>query len=342
MKNPEKEYGLFPQNILRLGLWVTAVCLLCFLARPASVSQAQPDMTSGPIESGSIAASDSTNHEVPDTLPRNNEVPDSLSTVKQKKSGPNRTITPVDVDDHKPVTVLHFYDKHGNALQEPIMFLATLDTVTKPKSKPNYPLYNGVSVGVNFGDAIFMLAGQKHASFDIHADVSLHNWFFPTVEAGIGFANSTPENNNYTYKTHPSFYLKAGINYNFLYKSKPDYQFFIGVRAGYSHFSYSLTGVTINSDYWGESQNIQLDNLKASAFYGEALAGLKVKIAGNFSLGWSARYPLKFKVSSKSASNPWFIPGFGAGSPFSFTVSAYWTIPAKGSNLPEEEIIQKH
>ena len=67
-----------------------------------------------------------------------------------------------------------------------------------------------------------------------------------------------------------------------------------------------------------------MTGLKASAVYGEVLAGIKVKIVGNFSLGWNARYHMKFKVSSKSSSSPWFIPGYGATSPFSFSLSAIW------------------
>lgn len=243
---------------------------------------------------------------------------------------PNRTITPVDVDDNKPTVVMHYYDKHGDPLPEPVMFLATLDTVTKPKSKPVYPLYNGVSIGVNFADAILMAAGQSYGSFDVWADVSLHNWFFPVLEAGVGFADSKPENSNFSYKTKPSFYTKLGVNYNFLYKSTPDYQFFLGLRAGYSNFSYDVNDIRISSDYWGESQNFSLKGEKAHAFYGEALAGLKVKIANRFSLGWNIRYHFKFKTSSNSLSTPWFIPGYGATSPISFSLSAIYTIPGPG------------
>ena len=152
---------------------------------------------------------------------------DSIANAKTDsvpvRRGPRKS-TPVDIDDNKPQEVLHYYDKHGNALPEPVRFLAVLDTVTKPKSKPIYPLYNGWTLGVNFGDAIFMAAGQKYGSFDVWADVSLHNWFFPVVEAGLGFADSKPKNSNFTYSTKPSFYAKIGMNYNFMYKSDPAYQ----------------------------------------------------------------------------------------------------------------------
>lgn len=252
---------------------------------------------------------------------------------------PARKITPVDIDEHKREPVLHYYDKHGELMDEPVMFLATLDTITKPKSKPVYPAYNGVSVGVNFGDAVMMAFGQKYGSYDVWADVSLWNWLFPVVEAGVGFCNASPDNRNFTYKVKPSLYFKVGLNYNFLYKSNPDYQLFLGIRAGMSHFGWDATGISITSDYWQETERFDMKGLKSTSFYGEALAGIKVKIVSHFSLGWSVRYKFPFHTrTSKPAglpagltdaapSSPWFIPGYGSN--FGFTLSAIWTIPAR-------------
>lgn len=270
---------------------------------------------------------------------RKTALPDTVAPGTPLPRTPRKS-SPVDTDDEKPREVLHYYDKHGNPLDEPVRFLAVLDTVTKPKSKPLYPLYNGFSVGVNFGDAIFMAAGQKYGGFDIWADVSLFNWFFPVVEAGIGFADSRPEESNFTYRTSPSFYAKIGFNYNFMYKSDPAYQLFAGFRAGFSSFSYDVEDVSISNGYWDETQNFSMRGLKANALYGEVLAGIKVKIVGNFSLGWSARYHFKMKVNSSSASTPWYIPGYGAGSPFSVTFSAIYSFGQKKidqDSLPEAE-----
>lgn len=233
--------------------------------------------------------------------------------------------TPVDIDDNKPVTVLHYYDKHGNPLEEPVLFLATLDTVQHVRSGPVYPLYNGINAGVNFGDLIFMAFGQHYGSFDVWANVSLWNWLFPTLEVGLGYADSTPARLNYTYRTAPSVYAKIGVNYNFLYKSNPDYQIFLGVRAGFSNFRYDVTNATIESDYWDESRTVDLRGLGSTALYGEALAGLQVKIARGFSLGWTARWHFLFHASRDGENKPWFIPGYGGSSPFAMSVSAIWT-----------------
>ena len=149
----------------------------------------------------------------------------TLTGYTQKK------ITPVDNDPNKPPQpTLHYYDKHGNALKEPVLFLAETDTVTGARPKPVYPLLYSANIGLNFFDGLMALFGQKHSSYDIAASVSLWNWIEPTVEVGIGFANNHPEASNFTYKGKPSFYGKLGFNYNFLYKSNPDYQVYLGLR----------------------------------------------------------------------------------------------------------------
>lgn len=244
-------------------------------------------------------------------------------------------VTPVDVDDEKPRDELHYYDSHGNALKEPVRFVALLDTVQQASAGPVYPLYSGMNVGVNFGDLIMMAFGQKYASFDVWTNVSLHNWFFPTVEAGIGFADATPDKKNYTYHSSPSFYMKAGINYNFLYKSNPDYQMHVGVRAGFSSFSYSLTNVQITSEYWGQQQNFDMKSLHSTAIYGEVLAGVQVKIYKNFSLGWDLRWHFPFHTTKSNGSAPWYIPGCGGDTPLGFSASAIYTFPVKKKDVAE-------
>ncbi len=239
-----------------------------------------------------------------------------------------QTITPVDNDPTKPrQPVLHYYDKHGEPLDEPVLFLAELDTVKSSGPKPVYPLLYSASVGFNFFDGIMQLAGQTHASFDVWASISLHNWFEPVVELGIGYADNHPDDGNFHYKGKPSIYGKIGINYNFLYKSNPDYQVFLGLRGGFSSFSYEITDITISSSYWDQTNNFLILDQKAHAFYGEILAGLKVNLWKGISMGWSVRYRRKFKSTNGTNSTPWFIPGYGTNAPLSASFSVIYTLP---------------
>lgn len=245
-------------------------------------------------------------------------------------------ITPVESDDEKPAQPqLHYYDKHGNPLDVPVLFLSELDTVKKVKSGPVYPLLNSVSVGVNFFDAVMMACGQNHQSYNLEAELSLWNWFAPVVEAGIGFADNHPKDGNFHYKGKPSFFAKVGFNYNFLYKSNPDYQVFAGFRAGYAGFRYDVTDITVESPYWGQTGGFDIFNQTGSAFYGEALAGIRVRLGGAFSMGWTFRYHFKMHVSQPSSSNVWFIPGYGTTGAINATFSLIYTMPLSRRTEPQ-------
>lgn len=240
-----------------------------------------------------------------------------------------RKITPVDVDESKPKQpTLHYYDKHGNPLQEPVLFLAELDTVKKKvNAGPVYPLLTTVNVGVNIFDAFMNCFGQSFGSVDVFGELPLFNWFVPTVELGVGWGSQAPKDNNYRYKANPSFFAKLGFNYNFLYKSNPDYQVYVGFRAGFSPMSYTIKDVTVNGGYWDQTVHPEIGKQTATAFYGQALAGLKVKIYKEFSLGWSVRYNFKFNSPHGSASDPWYIPGMGGNNKLSATFSLIYTLP---------------
>lgn len=238
------------------------------------------------------------------------------------------TITPVESDDDAPQQpILHYYDKHGAKLDKPVLYLVELDTVSKIRPSSPYPLFNGISVGVNFADAIMTLIGQQYSSYNILAMASLHNWFFPVLEAGVGWGRYSDELNDlYKIKAYPGIYAKIGLNYNFLYKSDPAYMVYLGLRFGMAGCHWDKTDIKSTNDA-GESIYAPDElNQKCFSIFGEVLAGLKVKIAGPFSLGWNLRYRLGLH-NSKGLS-PWFVPGYGTG-PLGFSFDAYVTFGEK-------------
>lgn len=276
-----------------------------------------------------------------DTLPTNTLSTDTLpvDTAGNVRSVQERKITPVDVDDNKPFKPsLHYYDTKGELLEQPVMFLSELDTLKKNnKVKMQYPTVNALSVGLNVWDPIMTLTGQKYGGIDLWADLSIYNRIFPVVEVGVGMANSTPKDANYTYKCHPSIYAKIGVNYNFFFNDTDDYQFFAGIRGGFSSFGYEIQDITVNSSYWGESHNFAITDQHSTALYGEALLGIKVKIWKAFSMGWSFRYHHLFKCKDASNSSPYYIPGFGnRNSKLGASFSLIYTIDFADKNSPDE------
>lgn len=256
-------------------------------------------------------------------------------------SAKGQDITPVDIDTKKPEQPrLHYYDRHGNKLSEPVYFLAETDTVKKAGPASPWPVFNGVSVGFNFFDAVMLIAKQSYASFDFNAAVSIRNWIFPTIEAGLGYSNTREEGSTLLYRTHLSPYIKAGLDYNFLYKGNPDYMAGLGVRCGWAKPSYEITGATTNSSYWGQTGEFNIYNQSVNAWFGEALATVKVKIWKRISMGWSIRYRFKMKIPNASNSTPWFIPGYGGNSALTATFSIMYTFGGT-SKLPETQETQE-
>lgn len=265
------------------------------------------------------------------------EVADTTSVLSVPAVPSVPKTTPIDTDEVKKPEILYYYDLHGHPLKEPVRFLTEPDTVAKPKSTPVYPAFNGIGLGVNFGDAILMAFGQKHCGFDLWANASIHNWIFPTLEIGIGWGKDTPTSNNYTVRVNPSVYAKLGIDYNFLYKSNPDYRFFIGLRGGFSHYKWKVDGITVSDGYWEVTTHPHISPMSSTAFYGDLLAGLQVKIVRNFSLGWNARWHFMIRNKNPRGNAPWYIPGFGTSeTPFSISVSAIIAIPAKSRPHKED------
>lgn len=204
------------------------------------------------------------------------------------------------------------------------------------RNYPRYPRLTSLWVGVNFIDPVLMAMGQDHAGVDLHATLNMWNRLQPTLELGLGWGKAKPDDLNFTYRAKVAPYVRVGANYNFLFKSSPDYQAYVGLRLGASTFKYDVDAHYYNS-YWQEEQRFTLKGERSHALWGEVVAGLKVKIYGRWSLGWSVRWHHLFKYKSTEHSRPWYIPGYGPrGRALGFTLSAYYTLPLSQAKWPQK------
>lgn len=84
------------------------------------------------------------------------------------------------------------------------------------------------------------------------------------------------------------------MNYNFGYNKTAMSFFYIGIRYGFSFFTYDIDNILVESPYWGESEKLQITGQKSWAHWGELLGGLRVQVYKNFYMGWTVRYRLMF------------------------------------------------
>lgn len=195
---------------------------------------------------------------------------------------------------------------------------AALQVVPKMEA----PLVYAASVSVNIWDPLMRLFGQDYGLIEFAAEFNMHNRYIPVFEFGLGEANATPDDNNYTYKTKMSPYFRLGMNYNFLYNSNPAYMAMAGVRYGFSPFSFSVTDVTVDSPYWQETEPMTVPTQNVTAGYFELLFNLRVKIAGPVYLGWAFKFHKILHESKTANGRPWYIPGFGSRE--NVVTGAFW------------------
>ena len=266
----------------------------------------------------------------------------TMVTMAQEPQEPQRKVTPVKPSTNKVMTPPKGTDEKiieqylsGDTAQA----RAQERKDSLAKIYPHYPTLTELQLGVNFGDALLMAFGQKYSSFDVSATLNMWNRFQPVLALGLGRAKDTPDDMNFTYTGKLSPYFKVGANFNFLFKKEPRYQVYAGVRLGFSTFKYDITDVVINNGYWGEnSHTYDLRGLSGNALWGEFLLGLKVNIAGNWSLGWEAKYHGLFKYKKSDNGKPWYIPGYGSrNSKWAFGLSVYYTLPLSRDRWPVVE-----
>lgn len=185
-------------------------------------------------------------------------------------------------------------------------------TVINRVPKMEYPLFDALTVGVNVWDPLMRAFGQHYGLADAWVELSLHNRYKPIVEVGLGAARHKPAGATYTYRSPMSVFFRLGANYNFLYNSNPDYSFFAGLRYGFAPFSFSVDGVTLDSPYWQETAHFNVPSQNVTAGWIEVVAGLRVKLWGPISAGWTFKYQSILHQSKTRYGEPWYIPGFGS------------------------------
>lgn len=227
--------------------------------------------------------------------------------------------------------VVEHIDAHGHKiLIDTINGTEVPDTLGMERKVPKmiYPLLHSVSVGVDVWDPVMRLFGQHYGLIEFSGELNLHNRYIPVVEIGLGQSTYTPANQNFTYRVGMVPYFRIGANYNFLYNSNPSYMGYAGVRIGYSPFNYHIENVTLNSGYWDETQKVDFPALHSDVVYLNVLFGIRVKIWGPISMGWSFRFKTRLHETRNPDGNPWYIPGYGTrNGSIAGSFSVFYTLP---------------
>lgn len=240
-----------------------------------------------------------------------------------------------------PPSVIHYHDENGNDIMIDTLTgsewvdSAALEEASKVKGRI-YPRLHALSVGLDIWDPFMRCIGQHYGIGSAWVELSLHNWIKPYVEVGLGAASNTPAASNFTYRSPMAPFFKLGVNYNFLYNSNPDYQLLLGLRYGFTRFSYEITDVALSNDYWHEAVQLKIPSQSSTAGYLEFALSIKVKIWKQLSLGWTLKYHTLLHESQTPRGEAWYIPGYGTrGSTFTGAFSIIYTLPFNSGTSPK-------
>lgn len=190
------------------------------------------------------------------------------------------------------------------------------------------PLFGGLMLTLDLASPAMNLFGTQYGNYEVALEADIYHRFFPVVEFGIGRADYTPIDNNYTYRCFVAPYLRLGANYNFFFNNGSESFIGAGVRYGMSPFSYMWDNIALDDPYWGTMVETSTPKQSTFAHWGELVAVLRVQVYKNFYMGWSARYRILFGCGTSEYGDPYFIPGFGPkNSGFGFTYTIGYRLP---------------
>lgn len=201
------------------------------------------------------------------------------------------------------------------------------NTATKKKEKkdegPHYPLYNGLSVGLDLWGLGSKALGGDNLSTEITVDVNLKQRFFPLIE--LGYANSDQWGDDGVHYKTSAPYVRIGLDYNTLYKKEHGHMLMVGFRYGVTKFKYDITALSIDDDIYGGSvgnPNLEDDVWGGSLPYNhtgmdgtmhwvEFCLGLRAHITKRLYMGWAVRMKYRLSASTDEYGLPEYVPGYG-------------------------------
>ena len=182
------------------------------------------------------------------------------------------------------------------------------DTNSKEIIPDTTQFFNGIWIGADLLGPIARVTNNAYSSYELSLEGGFKNKYYPIIEVGMA-KGSTVAVDGSSFEGVSSPYGKVGLNYAII-RSESGF-FYLGYRFGYSKFSYSISNLSLTSNYWGESYKTNLLNENSWATWHEYVLGLRVNIVSRLYMGWNVRYNTLSKTKTMQYSQPAYIPGFG-------------------------------
>ncbi|MEQ8533706.1 MAG: DUF6048 family protein [Imperialibacter sp.] len=210
-----------------------------------------------------------------------------------------------------------------------LLFLLLLPIISRAQDEDWRP--SAVRVGADvFGLAKTALTDGYNRQ-EIQADIDFNKYFF-VLDLGREEIDNSAE--GFTHTTNGTFY-RAGVDVNLTpYNPNKDVVFF-GLRYAHATFDESLA-FDYAVPYWG-SASVDVTNAGLSAYWIEAVFGMKVKVWKQFYMGYTLRGKFGQKTKGAETLIPYTVPGYGVvtdGGNFGFGYHIYYKLAFRDKAVP--------
>jgi hypothetical protein len=177
-----------------------------------------------------------------------------------------------------------------------------LDTLLKTKTdyRPT-----AVRVGTDVISLVRNFTDNSFSGFEVNGDIDFDRYY---LVAEIGRWERTLATDLEQYSNRGN-YFRLGADVNFLKKDPEKNMLFFGLRYGHGTFSESIS-IESEDPVWGTSTN-RYSNEGIKANWAELTTGLKVKMFGNFWMGYTARFKFALNTNAPRGFIPHDVPGYG-------------------------------
>ncbi|TYA71665.1 DUF6048 family protein [Seonamhaeicola marinus] len=171
----------------------------------------------------------------------------------------------------------------------------------------------GLRVSGDVGKLLRSFLDDDYTGFELAADFRLKKNFYIAGEIGFEEKNTI---NEYLDVTTNGSYIKAGIDLN-MYENwlDMDNMIYAGFRVGASTFSHDRNSFTVynTSQFWGSqgSSNELQEFSGLTAFWGEAILGMKVELFNNIYMGLNVQLKVLASESEPDNFENLYVPGYG-------------------------------
>lgn len=198
--------------------------------------------------------------------------------------------------------------------------------------------WQGINIGTDLSRFALPLLDTTRIGWEFSGDYELLPDMFGVFEIGSQFTRLHAA--NYDYRSD-GVYTRFGVDYNFMrhVDEHSTDKILIGVRYCLTTFSHSAENIRVESDFWDDFTNGQVESNWLSAQWFEIAFGMKARLFNNFYLGWSVRMRMKTWFQEDPIMAPYYIPGYGRASRnnnmgLNYTLS--YKIPVKKKRVVEE------